>query len=70
MPTDTERLDFLIDGGYAPAEWRSATWEECRRGMCKENGMILMAPASRKSIDAAMGRSKAEHIKRQKKGND
>lgn len=70
MPTDTERLEFLIAGGYAPAEWRAATWRELHLGMHMDNGMILVGPASRKTIDAAMANSIAEHAKRQKKGGE
>lgn len=43
---DKARLDWLIAGGYAPAE--------CRAGLPKANGMIFVGPATRATIDVAM----------------
>lgn len=55
--TDTDRLEWLIAGGYCPSEWRPATREELRAGLGRENGQIMTGLGDRKTIDAAMLRS-------------
>lgn len=59
-PTDTEMLDWLIRGGYCPAQWRPATMEELRAGLHRENGMIFLGLGDRSTIAKAMGRVEAE----------
>jgi len=57
--TDTDRVEFLIAGGYCPAQWRPATREELRAGRGRENGQIMIGIGNRKTIDAAILRKRA-----------
>ena len=50
-PSDTEMLDWLIKHGYAPAQWRPWTPAD---GRPTPNGMVMIGPATRKTVRAAM----------------
>lgn len=60
MPTDTERLDWLIKEGYSPAKWRSWLGAD-DSALPGRNGMVFVGMGGREEIDAAIKRRKEGH---------
>lgn len=68
--TDTDRLNWLIAGGYCPAEWRPATREELRAGWGRDNGQIMIGLGDRRTIDTAMLRASSQNAAYQPRRGD
>lgn len=48
--TDKDRVDWLIAGGYCPAEWRQPKFP-LDNGHVSKNGLVFVGNGNRKTID-------------------